>query len=72
MAEYGAVELTSEDKTKALSFDYYKSWIGTQYLCWSEYLGSRKVATIPTKHQRRKKYGRFKWITSTLQVLHGK
>lgn len=31
---------------QSVTFAYYKSWIGTAYLCWSEYLGSRKIATI--------------------------
>lgn len=33
-------------QSQSVSFAYYKSWIGTAYLCWSEYLGSIKVATI--------------------------
>ena len=33
-------------RVNPVSFDYYKSWIGTTYLCWSEYLGNRKIATI--------------------------
>lgn len=28
------------------SFSTYKSWIGTSYLGWSEYLGNKKIATI--------------------------
>jgi len=31
---------------QSVTFSYYKSWIGTAYLCWSEYLGNIKVATI--------------------------
>ena len=40
---------------QSVSFSYYKSWIGTQYLCWSEYLGKIKIATIPTKKPKEKK-----------------
>jgi len=29
------------------SFNGYRSWIATKYLGWSEYLGTKKVATYP-------------------------
>lgn len=30
-----------------ISLAAYKKWLGTPQLCWSEYLGSKKIATIP-------------------------
>lgn len=36
-------------KASGVSFTEYKKWLGTPQLCWSEYLGSKKIATIPTK-----------------------
>lgn len=49
------------------SFSTYKRWIGTAYLGWSEYLGSKKIATIP-KPAAKPKYPRTVIVTSTANV----
>lgn len=49
-------------QSQSVSFAYYKSWIGTAYLCWSEYLGNIKVATIGAEIMRKiENKSNWKW-----------
>lgn len=60
---------------KGGAFSTYKNWIGTPYLGWSEFCGSRRIATIPAPKpkpkptpKRKAKKGKATVIASKLNV----